>query len=111
MHQKTTAVNKDDMAYTSASTAENQNESDTAYAMAPIKPAPRIKILWLFEVCQDEEKIFLQNHVMVQNKNMMVSALAIPDEALTISAMWLLSEPANKDAMHPINKKSGLPGA
>ena len=28
MHQKTKAVNKDDIAYTSPSTAENQNESE-----------------------------------------------------------------------------------
>ena len=38
--QNTAAVNRDDMAYTSASTAENQKVSDQQYARAPTTPAP-----------------------------------------------------------------------
>ena len=47
-----------------------------------MNPAPRIKILFELEVSQVEASIFLQNHVIVQNRNMMVKALAIPDVAL-----------------------------
>ena len=49
IHQNVTAVKKEDIAYTSPSTAENQNESEKVYARAPTKPAPKTaKILALF---------------------------------------------------------------
>jgi len=44
MAQNTTAVNNDDMAYTSASTAENQKVSLKQYANAPTAPAPHMDI-------------------------------------------------------------------
>src|SRR5688572_32478733 len=40
MAHTTNAVKKEDIAYTSASTAENQKESENVYAIAPTAPAP-----------------------------------------------------------------------
>ena len=40
MHQTTRAVNRDDIAYTSPSTAENQNVSEKQYARAPTAALP-----------------------------------------------------------------------
>ena len=45
--QTTSAVKSDDIAYTSPSTAENQNVSEKQYANAPIAPLPHINIAWL----------------------------------------------------------------
>ena len=39
------AVKKEDIAYTSPSTAENQNESVKVYVKAPTTPAARIEII------------------------------------------------------------------
>ena len=45
--QTTKAVKSDDIAYTSPSTAENQNVSEKQYANAPMAPLPQINIVWL----------------------------------------------------------------
>ena len=42
MAQNTSAVTSDDIAYTSPSTAENQNVSLYVYARAPTAPEPKI---------------------------------------------------------------------
>ena len=42
MSQNTTAVNREDIAYTSPSTAENQNVSEKAYTSAPTRPEPKM---------------------------------------------------------------------
>src|SRR5690606_41403071 len=44
--QITMAVKKEDMAYTSDSTAENQKLSVKAYAKAPMMPAPIREMVW-----------------------------------------------------------------
>lgn len=48
MAQKTMAVNKEEVAYTSPSTAENQKESENMYAKAPTRPAAIIPMILLF---------------------------------------------------------------
>src|SRR5574344_865014 len=45
MAQNTIAVNSEDIAYTSPSTAENQNVSEKQYASAPTAPLPRIAMV------------------------------------------------------------------
>ena len=50
MHQNTTAVNSDDIAYTSPSTAENQNVSVYAKANEPTKPLPIIEMAWNVDI-------------------------------------------------------------
>ena len=111
MHQKMTAMNNDEKAYTSASTAENQKESETAYAVAPTKPAPRIEILVELDVTQVVANIFRQNHVIVQNKNMIVRALSIAEAELINRVIWPGFDPASKEAIRPINRNNGFPGA
>ena len=44
MAQNTKAVKSEDIAYTSPSTAENQNVSEKQYARAPTAPEPYIAI-------------------------------------------------------------------
>ena len=62
IHQNVTAVKKDDIAYTSPSTAENQNESEKVYVREPTAPAPIIRIL---EIERYERKDILNTNVFV----------------------------------------------
>ena len=72
MHQKVIAVKKEDIAYTSPSTAENQNESENVYARAPIIPLPITA--YVLPISKDSfKKILRPNAVIVQNKNSIVS--------------------------------------
>ena len=87
--QKTTAVNKEDIAYTSPSTAENQNESEKVYAKAPIRPPNNMEnfenkdmFLSFFSCCN----IFLLSRVIIQNKNAIVNALHNADMKFIIHA-------------------------
>ena len=52
--QKTTAVKREDVAYTSPSTAENQKESENAYANAPTTPAPIMAISSYMEILSSD---------------------------------------------------------
>ena len=80
MAQNTRAVNNDDVAYTSASTAENQNVSEKAYARAPVSPAAIIAIVCPnFGSEPDDAIIFFARWVMVQKRNIIVNALARAD--------------------------------
>src|SRR5258706_9192457 len=76
--QTTKAVKKDDMAYTSASTAENQNESEKVYANEPTKPAPiSSQVLSGVNSFSRVMPIILRpKRVMDQNKKRIVNALA-----------------------------------
>ena len=109
MAQKTAAVNKDDIAYTSPSTAENQNESEKVNARAPTNPAPQIAIEF------DEERasplfsiILLPKWVMVQNRKRIVNAEQRALMAFTIIAA--LSGWANNVKNLPKSWKTGFPG-
>src|SRR5690606_28835619 len=77
--QNTTAVQREDMAYTSVSTAENQNVSEKVYANAPTNPAPMIWNYWAVVISGSLASIFFANAVMVQNKKVMVRALESAD--------------------------------
>src|SRR5678815_1481612 len=74
--QKTTAVKKEERAYTSLSTALYQNESEKQYAKAPTTPAAIIE-----NVCSPVNSSavlcnsFFAKCVMLQNKNKMVKPL------------------------------------
>ena len=80
MSQNTTAVNNDDEAYTSPSTALNQNVSLNVYANAPTAPAPSRAI-----ICAklSGATSFFARAVIVQNRNRIVNAEASADNAFT----------------------------
>ena len=88
-------MNKEDAAYTSASTAENQKESEKVYAEAPIIPLASITAIFPLvnsPVCKD---IFFAKAVMLQNKKRIdndehnaektLSAAAIPSTSVAKS--------------------------
>src|ERR1043165_6650027 len=71
----TNAVKNDGMEYTSASTAENQNESEKQYANEPISPAPMS-----VQICPSVRSasffmpiIFLPNSVIDQKRKRIVN--------------------------------------
>src|SRR4026207_1148825 len=85
--QNTMAVKKDDIAYTSPSTAENQNESAKPLANAPTIPAPINTIISAVLISSSLFPIiFLPSAVTVQNKNKLVNADDIPARKLTDKA-------------------------
>ena len=109
--QTTIAVKKEDIAYTSASTAENQKLSEKVYTKAPINPDNNRMILSdLVNESKVLFKILRPIRTMVQCKNKMVKALDTTDIIFTQKATRLTSPRANKENMRPINKKSGAPG-
>src|SRR5690606_36427073 len=72
--QITMAVKKEDMAYTSDSTAEHQKLSVKAYDKAPMMPAPIRVMVWpLLTVSVSMWKSFLPNKVIDQNRNKIVN--------------------------------------
>src|SRR5690554_6656057 len=73
--QNTTAVNKEDRPYTSASTAENQNVSVNAYAEAPTRPAAKITKREMPDNSFSTKNLRAKC-VIVQNKNIIVAPLA-----------------------------------
>ena len=68
MAQNTSAVTRDDIAYTSPSTAENQNVSLNVYARAPTAPAPKIAMALpvSYEPSSDGLMILLARNTMVR---------------------------------------------
>ena len=67
------AVKKEDMAYTSASTAENQKLSEKVYTKAPTIPAPIKEMVWpLVSSPSTTEKSRLPIKVMDQNRKRIV---------------------------------------
>src|SRR6478609_10172096 len=77
MHHTTTAVEKDDMAYTSASTAENQNESENAYVSEPTMPDANSSHFFSSDSNNCETPISLRpNNTIDQKRNRTVKALA-----------------------------------
>ena len=102
------AVKKDDVPYTSASTAENQNVSEKVYAKPPIKPLPKIAI-----VSPNEGSSFLVINRLVkwvidQKRNSIVKALARAERIFIITAA--LCGPAKRVKNLPIIIKRGAPG-
>ena len=92
------AVNVDDIAYTSPSVAENQNESEKVYAKAPTNPLPKIPIFWAKEsslLSFEMKIIFFAKAVIVQNKNKIVNALHKADIKFIMNAT-LVTSLANK---------------
>src|SRR5512133_2385446 len=111
MAQKTTAVKSEEVAYTSPSTAENQNVSEKAYARAPVSPAPSTAItLPVVKSASDFIMILRARCVTVQNRNMIVRALASPDMAFTIIATFETSPPAKFAKKRARIMKRGAPG-
>ena len=109
--QTTMAVKKEDIAYTSASTAENQKLSEKVYTKAPINPDNnRIMLSDLVNESKVLFKILRPMRTIVQCKNKMVKALDTTDIIFTQKATRLTSPRANNENMRPINKKSGAPG-
>ena len=109
--QTTMAVKKDDIAYTSASTAENQKLSEKVYTKAPINPDNKsIMLSGLVNESKVLFKIFRPMRTIVQCKNKIVRALDTTDIIFTQKATRLTSPRANKENMRPINKKRGAPG-
>src|SRR5690606_5612381 len=81
--QKTMAVQSEERAYTSDSTAENQNVSEKVYASAPTSPLPMIrKIFPAFSSPDCFRTSFLARAVMVQKRNRIVNPLARTDPKL-----------------------------
>jgi len=101
MAQKTMAVKNDEKPYTSASTAENQNESEKVYANPPTKPLPKIAMVWLSVGTLSLVITLLVRWVMVQNRNKMVNALARTVNVFISTAAS--SGPPNKVKKRPSN--------
>ena len=86
--QNTSAVNSEDIEYTSASTAENQKVSENVYANAPTKPAPSNPI----PLAKVSGRINLRpKAVIVQKRNKIVNAEANADIAFTHMATCAVS--------------------
>src|ERR1044072_2849735 len=107
--QKTAAVNKDDNAYTSPSSAENPAESVNAYESAPTAPATRIKmnVSFVNSSCTRSTNFFARC-VMLQNKNKAVNALANADMVLMQAATCSRFPKSEKNLA--TSKKNGAPG-
>ena len=112
MSQNTSAVQNEEKAYTSPSTAENQNVSLQAYIMAPQKPLPKITSIFSGDT---PEALSLTTSrrtrwVMVQNSSRMVAALSRADIELTIKAILEMSPPAKLTKNRAASMNIGLPG-
>ena len=82
--QTTIAVKKDDIAYTSASTAENQKVSENVYIKDPTTPdANKPKRSFAFKSSNDFLIILRPIITMVQCKNKIVKALLNTDNIFT----------------------------
>ena len=107
--QKTTAVKKEESAYTSASTALYQKESENVYARAPTTPAAIIPtILSVVNGPPSFCTILRAKWVMLQNKNKIVKPLASALIRLIPVAAFMGSKGTiNK---RPSNTNRGAPG-
>ena len=82
------AIIKVAMAYTSVSTALNQNESVNENAKLPTKPLPRIAIAFCWLRSFLLMTSFFNNRVMVQNIKRMVNALATALIMFIMKPIW-----------------------
>ena len=110
MHQNTRAVTSEDMAYTSPSTAENQNVSLKQYARAPTAPEPNMAIAVPRPYVPSSEglKSLLAKKTTVRYRNMMVRAEQMALSALTATAACMLSVNIVKNLAK--SWKTGFPG-
>ena len=108
MAQNTKAVKRDDMAYTSPSTAENQNESEKVKARAPTSPLPITAYKPAFVNSPERRANFLAKAVIVQKRKRMVKELQSDDMTFTIIAEFSGEEKIVKKRV--IMRKSGAPG-
>ena len=110
MHQNVAAVKSEDIAYTSPSTAENQNESEKVYASDPIKPEDKISIIssvltsWFLII------IFLLNAVIVQKRKSIVNEEHSAESALIATATSLVPAVANRLNILPKSWNNGAHG-
>ena len=111
MAQNTKAVKNDDIAYTSASTAENQMESEKVQTSPPTNPEPITAIICPeFKASSALTNIFLAKCVIDQKRNSTVKAAENTLNMLTQKATCSTSSPAKRENIRPINKKNGAPG-
>ena len=103
------AVQKEEKAYTSASTAENQNVSLHVYANAPHTPLPNINAALRREMPCRPASRRRAKWVMVQNSNNIVAALRSADMAL-MQIATLSGEDAKLEKNLAVRAKNGLPG-
>ena len=105
--QNTKAVKRLDRAYTSPSTALNQNESLNAYAKAPTAPEPNTASTfpWLNSFSPVSR---LAKWVMLQNKNRTVKELLSTERPLAAKAA--VSGPMGTIRKRASNMKKGAPG-
>src|SRR3712207_3363794 len=79
----TNAVNSDDKAYTSPSTAENQNESEKAYDREPTTRAASTPKVWAgWSPVSAAGASLRASSVIVQNRNRRAKALKRAEEML-----------------------------
>ena len=111
MAQNTKAVKKEDIAYTSASTAENQIESENVHTSPPTNPAPITAMVCpMFKTSPALTNIFLAKCVIDQNRKSTVKAADNTLNMLTQKATCSTLSPAKRENIRPINKKNGAPG-
>ena len=101
MHQKVIAVKKDDIAYTSPSTAENQKESVNVYVNAPTMAENSIKKS--FVLSEQFNFNLLQNPEIVQKRNKIVNELHKAESIFIDTATWLVAGSANNEKTRPNN--------
>ena len=112
MSQNTKAVQNDEKAYTSASTAENQKVSLHVYANAPHTPPPKISSIFHSEMSSASSRTIMRRTrcVIVQNNSKIVAALSRADMALTAIAAWAAVPPNRVMKNRAHSMKMGLPG-
>ena len=108
--QKTMAVKSDDIAYTSPSTAENQNVSLNVYARAPTAPDPKmaIALATLYVPSSEGLTSLFAKKTMVRYRKNIVKAEQIAFIAFTATAACMLSVNIVKKRAKSWN--TGFPG-
>ena len=87
------------------------NSEEKAHYFPPTSPAPIIRVICFVSGSSTPgAKRRLAKWVIVQNKNKMVSPLAIADHELIISATFVTSPPASIPNILWISIKKGAPG-
>ena len=107
MAQNTRAVNRLESAYTSPSTALNQNESLKVYANAPMTPEPNTANMDPPLGSSSPDNL-LAKWVMLQNRKRMVNELLNTDKLLAASAA--VSGPIGIIKKRANSMKNGAPG-
>lgn len=107
--QNNKAINKEAIAYTSASTALAQKLSEKVKASEPTIELPKTTMALFLSNSVYDDIIFLNNIEDDQNINNMVKALENTEVMLTIKAMFSLLK-ANMEKNAPIIWNKGAPG-